>query len=127
MQDNELTGMIIKQAIEVHNALGPGLLESAYKECLFYKIAQTGLIVEKEKPMPLVFERVKLECGYRIDLLVENKIVIEIKSVEALNEIHHAQTLTYLKLGNYKLGLLMNFNVLKLKDGIKRVINSKIN
>jgi GxxExxY protein len=127
MQDNELTGMIIKQAIEVHNALGPGLLESAYKECLFYKIAQTGLIVEKEKPVPLVFERVKLECGYRIDLLVENKIVIEIKSVEALNEIHHAQTLTYLKLGNYKLGLLMNFNVLKLKDGIKRVINSKIN
>jgi GxxExxY protein len=127
MQDNELTGMIIKQAIEVHNALGPGLLESAYKECLFYKIAQTGLIVEKEKPMPLVFERVKLECGYRIDLLVENKIVIEIKSVEALNEIHLAQTLTYLKLGNYKLGLLMNFNVLKLKDGIKRVINSKIN
>jgi GxxExxY protein len=127
MQDNELTGMIIKQAIEVHNALGPGLLESAYKECLFYKIAQTGLIVEKEKPVPLVFERVKLECGYRIDLLVENKIVIEIKSVEALNEIHLAQTLTYLKLGNYKLGLLMNFNVLKLKDGIKRVINSKIN
>jgi GxxExxY protein len=124
MQDNELTGLIIKQAIEVHNALGPGLLESAYKECLFYKLAQAGLIVEKEKPMPLVFEEVKLECGYRIDLLVENRIVLKIKSVEALTDIHLAQTLTYLKLGNYKLGLLMNFNVLKLKDGIKRVINS---
>lgn len=124
MQDNELTGLIIKHAIEVHNALGPGLLESAYKECLFYKLIQSGLSVEKEKPMPLVFEGVKLECGYRIDLLVENKIVLEIKSVEALTDIHLAQTLTYLKLGNYKLGLLMNFNVLRLKDGIKRVINT---
>jgi GxxExxY protein len=127
MHDNELTGLIIKQAIEVHNALGPGLLESAYKECLFYKLVQAGLLVEKEKPMPLVFEGVKLEYGYRIDLLIENRIVLEIKSVEALTDIHLAQTLTYLKLGNYKLGLLMNFNVLKLKDGIKRVINSKIN
>jgi GxxExxY protein len=94
---------------------------------LFYKLVQAGLLAEKEKPMPLVFEGVKLECGYRIDLLVENKVVIEIKSVEALNDIHLAQTLTYLKLGNFKLGLFMNFNVLKLKDGIKRVINSKIN
>jgi GxxExxY protein len=92
---------------------------------LFYKLVQAGLLAEKEKPMPLVFEGVKLECGYRIDLLVENKVVIEIKSVEALNDIHLAQTLTYLKLGNFKLGLFMNFNVLKLKDGIKRVINSK--
>jgi GxxExxY protein len=124
MQENELTGVIIKQAIEVHSALGPGLLESAYKECLFYKLVQAGLLAEKEKPMPLVFEGVKLECGYRIDLLVENRIVLEIKSVEALNDIHLAQTLTYLKLGNYKLGLLMNFNVFKLKDGIKRVISS---
>ena len=126
MQDNELTGKIIGTAIEVHNALGPGLLESAYKECLFYKLAKEGLFVVKEKPMPLVFEEVKLECGYRIDLLVENKIVVEIKSCEALCDIHLAQTLTYLKLRNYKLGLLINFNVLKLKDGIKRVINSSL-
>ncbi len=95
----------------------------AYKECLFYKINQAGLQVEKEKAMPLVFEEVKLDCGYRIDLLVENKLVLELKSVNELNDIHLAQTLTYLKLGNYKLGLLMNFNVLYLKDGIRRVAN----
>ncbi len=123
MTENELSNRIIGLSIDVHNSLGPGLLESAYKECLFYKIAKSQLLVEKEKPMPLVFEEVKLDCGYRIDLLVENKLVIEIKSVEALNDIHLAQTLTYLKLGNYKLGLLINFNVLKLKDGIKRVVN----
>jgi GxxExxY protein len=124
MSENELTGRIIGAAIEVHSALGPGLLESAYKECLFYKLFKMGLIVEKEKPMPLIFEEVKLECGYRLDLLVENKIVIETKCVEQLNDIHIAQTLTYLKLGNYQLGLLINFKVIKLKDGIKRVINS---
>jgi GxxExxY protein len=90
---------------------------------MYYKIAKSGLWVEKEKPIPLIFEEVKLECGYRIDLLAEKKLVLEIKSVEALNDIHLAQTLTYLKLGNYKLGLLINFNVLKLKDGIKRVVN----
>ena len=124
MENNELTGKIIGAAIEVHKALGPGLLESAYKECLYYKLFQNGLNVVKEKPMPLIFEEVILECGYRIDLLVENKIVIELKSVEALNDIHLAQTLTYMKLGNYKLGLLINFNVLMLKDGIKRIINN---
>jgi GxxExxY protein len=123
MTENELSNKIIGLAIEVHSALGPGLLESAYKECLYYKIGKSGLYVEKEKPMPLVFEEVKLDCGYRIDLLVENKLVIETKSVDALNDIHLAQVLTYLKLGNYKLGLLMNFNVVKLKDGIKRVVN----
>lgn len=123
MTENELSNRLIGLAIEVHTALGPGLLESAYKECLYYKTAQSGLFVEKEKPMPLIFEEVKLECGYRIDLLIEQKLVIEIKSVEALNDIHLAQTLTYMKLGNYKLGLLMNFNVVKLKDGIKRVVN----
>ncbi len=124
MTENELSNKVIGLAIEVHNALGPGLLESAYKECLFYSIKQSGLSVIKEKPMPLIFQDVKLECGYRIDLLVENKLVIEIKSVEALNDVHLAQTLTYLKLGDFKLGLLMNFNVIKLKDGIKRVVNS---
>ncbi len=124
MTENELSNKIIQSAIEVHRALGPGLLESAYKECLFYKLAQEGMQVQKEKPMPLVFEEVKLECGYRIDLLVENKVVIEVKSVDSLNDIHLAQTLTYLKLGNYKLGLLINFNVVLLKNGIKRVVNN---
>ena len=123
MTENEISNAIIGLGIEVHKALGPGLLESAYKECLFYKISKSGLWVEKEKAMPLIFEEVKLDCGYRIDLLVENKLVIEIKSVEGLNDIHLAQTLTYLKLGNYKLGLLINFNVVLLKNGIKRVVN----
>ena len=126
MIENEISGQIIGAAIEVHRALGPGLLESAYKECLYYKLFQAGLNVEKEKPMPLIFEEVLLECGYRIDLLVENKVVIEVKSVESLNDVHLAQTLTYMKLGGYKLGLLVNFNVVKLKDGIKRVINGSL-
>ncbi|MFT4202695.1 MAG: GxxExxY protein [Chitinophagaceae bacterium] len=123
MTENEISHKVIGLAMEVHTALGAGLLESAYKECLYYKIGKSGLWVEKEKPMPLIFEEVKLECGYRIDLLVENKLVIEIKSVEALNDVHLAQTLTYMKLGNYKLGLLINFNVTLLKHGIKRVVN----
>ncbi|MEJ5316532.1 MAG: GxxExxY protein [Tenuifilum sp.] len=123
MTENELSNIIIGTAIEVHKALGPGLLESAYKECLFYKLKQQGLQIVKEKPIPLIFEEVKLDCGYRIDILVENKVVIEIKSVDALNDIHLAQTLTYLKLGNFKLGLLINFNVVSLKSGIKRVVN----
>jgi len=126
MTENEIANKVIGLAIEVHSALGPGLLESAYQECLFYKLGTSGLRVEKEKPMPLVFEEVKLECGYRIDLLVENKIVIEVKSVEALNDVHLAQTLTYMKLGNYKLGLLINFNVALLKHGIKRLINGTL-
>ncbi len=123
MTENEIANKVIGCAIEIHQALGPGLLESAYKECLFYKLQENGLIVEKEKPMPLVFEEVKLECGYRIDLLVENKVVIELKSVEGLTDVHLAQTLTYMKLGDYKLGLLINFNVALLKQGVKRVIN----
>jgi GxxExxY protein len=123
MNENELSHTVIGLAMEVHSALGAGLLESAYKECLFYKLASSGLYVEKEKAMPLIFEEVKLEVGYRIDLLVESKLVLEIKSVEALNDVHLAQTLTYMKLGNYKLGLLMNLNVTRLKDGIKRVVN----
>lgn len=126
MTENEIANKVIGNALEVHTALGPGLLESAYKECLFYKIRSNGINVQKERPMPLVFENVQLDCGYRIDLLVENKLVLEIKSVETLTDIHLAQTLTYLKLGNYKLGLLINFNVLSLKNGIKRVINGTL-
>lgn len=123
MNENELSNRIIGLAIEIHKSLGPGLLESAYKECFYYILIKEGFSVEKEKPMPLVFKNVKLECGYRIDLLVNNKVVIEIKSVEGLNEVHFAQTLTYMKLGNYKLGLLINFNVALLKEGIKRIVN----
>jgi GxxExxY protein len=122
---NDLSYKIIGLAIDIHDALGPGLLENVYKECLFYKIIKEGYFAEKEKPMPLIYEEVKLECGYRIDILVENKLVLEIKSVDALNDIHLAQILTYQKLGNYKLGLLLNFNVLKLTDGLKRVINGR--
>jgi len=113
---------IVGCALEVHKALGPGLLESAYKECLAFKLTQSGLFVEKEKPMPLVFGDVKLECGYRLDLLVNNQIVVELKSVEVLTDVHLAQILTYMRLGKFKLGLLINFNVARLKDGIKRVI-----
>ena len=123
MHENLISEKIIGLAIEIHKSLGPGLLESAYKECLFYKLKKSGIFTEKEKPIPLIFEEVKLECGYRIDILAEHKVVIEIKSIEALNDIHLAQTLTYMKLGDYKLGLLINFNVLLLKNGIKRVVN----
>ncbi|MGQ1787098.1 GxxExxY protein [Saccharicrinis sp. GN24d3] len=123
MTENEIASKVVSAAINVHKALGPGLLEKAYQECLGYKLKQEGLRIEVEKPMPLVFEGVNLECGYRIDILVENKVVIELKSVESLNDVHLAQTLTYMKLGNYKLGLLINFNVALLKQGIKRVVN----
>jgi GxxExxY protein len=122
MTEDELSNIVIGLAIKVHKNLGPGLLESAYKECLFYEIQKSGLAVEKEKPMPLVYEAVKLDIGYRLDLLVENKLVIDTKSVEALNDVHLAQVLTYLKLSKCRLGLLINFNVKYLKDGIKRVI-----
>ncbi len=126
MTENQIANKIIGCALEVHKTLGPGLLESAYQECLFYKLIKEGLIVEKQKPMPLIFEEVQLEIGYRIDILVENKVVIEIKSVEVLNDVHLAQTLTYMRLGGFKLGLLINFNVSLLKHGIKRVINGEL-
>ena len=126
MSENDIARIIVGCSLDVHKALGPGLLENAYKECLVYKLVEEGLYVEKEKPMPLVFEEVNLNCGYRIDILVEEKVVVEIKSVEALNDVHLAQTLTYLKLGNFKLGLLINFNVSPIKNGIKRVINGKL-
>ena len=119
---NDLSYQIIGASYKVHSALGPGLLESAYKECLYYVLAKEGLFVEKEKALPLVFEEVKLEAGYRIDLLVENKLVIEIKAVEAFTDVHMAQVLTYLKLSGCKLGLLLNFNVADMKKGIKRII-----
>jgi GxxExxY protein len=113
---------ILDCSFTIHSELGPGLLESAYEECLYFELLQKGLIVYKQKPLPLVYKSVKLDAGYRIDLLVENSIIVEIKSVDTINDVHLAQTLTYMKLSGCKLGLLVNFNVRHLKDGIKRVI-----
>ena len=123
MKENEISGKIIGCAIEVHKALGPGLLESAYEECLYYELQLAGLKVEKQKSLPVVYKDIKLEAGYRIDLLVEDCVVVELKAVEALHDVHTAQILTYLKLSGCKLGLLMNFNVTKLVNGIKRLRN----
>jgi len=113
---------VLDCSFKIHTALGPGLLESAYEECLFYELLQSGLNVEKQIPLPLIYKEVKLNVGYRVDLLIENKVIAEIKSVESLADIHMAQILTYLKLSGCKLGLLANFNVRHLKDDIKRVI-----
>ncbi|NOX85687.1 MAG: GxxExxY protein [Chlorobi bacterium] len=124
MNENEISRVIVGCALKVHKALGPGLLESAYEECLFYELDKEGLIVQKQKPLPLVYEDVKLDVGYRVDLLVENKVIIEIKAVEELNDVHLAQVLTYLKLSGCKLGLLINFNVALIKHGIRRVVNN---
>lgn len=124
MTENELARIVFDCALKVHQSLGPGLLESAYEECLYYELRKTGLNVEKQKPLPLIYEEVKLDVGYRIDIIVENKLIIEIKSVEALNDVHFAQLLTYLKLTNCKLGLLINFNVSLIKNGVKRVVNN---
>lgn len=121
---NELSSEIIACAIEVHRHLGPGLLESAYQECLCYELTQAGLDFEVEKKRPIVYKDITLDHGYRIDILVENKIVLELKTVEAFTDVHFAQILTYMKLGGYELGLLMNFKVKMLKNGIKRFINN---
>ena len=109
--------------MKTHSALGPGLLESAYEACLKYELVRSGLFVEGQKPLPLIYQSVKLECGYRIDLLVERKLIVEVKAVEALAEIHFAQVLTYLRLSDLRLALLLNFNVVHMKDGIRRVVN----
>ena len=121
---NAISYKIIGLAIEVHKQLGPGLLESAYQECLYYEIVNSGLIVERQKALPIIYKDIKLDHGYRIDLLIENKIVIELKTVEAFTDVHFAQILTYLKLGNYPLGLLINFDSKILKNNIKRFINT---
>lgn len=126
MTENEISQIVVDCALKVHKALGPGLLESAYEECLFFELKNAGLFVEKQKALPLIYESVKLDVGYRVDMIIENKFIIEVKSVEALNEVHLAQVLTYLKLSNCKLGLLINFNVKLIKDGIKRVINGNL-
>ena len=121
-----MTSIVIGRAIEVHRALGPGLLESAYQECLAYELQQAGLWVEREKALPIVYKEVRLEHGYRLDLLVENQLVIELKTVECLSEVHTAQILTYLRLGGFPLGLLINFHVKMLREGIRRFANTPL-
>ena len=124
MTENEISFKIIGVAIELHKQLGPGLLESAYEFPFAYELRNIGLFVEQQIPMPLVYKEIKMDCGYRIDLKVESKVIIEIKSVEMLAPVHFAQTLTYLRLSGCKLGLLISFNTVKLKEGIHRVVNN---
>ncbi len=121
---NELTDRVIGDCIEIHRALGPGLLESAYEECLCYELSDAGIPFERQKPLPVVYKDVTLDCGYRLDLVVADKLIVELKSVESLLPIHEAQLLTYLKLSGLTLGLLINFNVAMLKQGIKRIVNN---
>src|SRR5689334_6784105 len=124
MTENELSNIVIGKGIKVHQQLGPGFLESAYVECLSHRLLKVPLFVERQKPIPLVYDDVKLDCGFRCNIFVERKLIIEVKAIEALHDIHLAQVLTYLKLTDTRLGLLMNFNVLRLKEGIKTVVNN---
>ncbi len=126
MTENQIAKAVFEAALKVHKALGPGLLESAYEECLYFELQKQGILVEKQKPLPLVYEDVKMEIGYRVDLLIENKFIVEIKSIDTLNDVHMAQIITYLKLSDCKLGMLINFNVSLLKNGVKRVINGTL-
>lgn len=126
MTENEISKVVFECALKVHQTLGPGLLESAYEECLCYEIGKHNLKVEKQKALPLVYDDIRLDAGYRIDVLVDDKFIIEIKSVEELNDVHLAQVLTYLRLSNCKLGFLINFNVTLLKNGVRRIINGKL-
>jgi len=120
---NAITGKIIAAAIRVHRALGPGLLESAYEAWTAFELVQDGLRVEQQKPLPLIYREVKLDCGYRLDLLVEGEVIVEIKAMDSLAPIHEAQLMSYLKLSGCRVGLLINFNVTVLKDGIRRIVN----
>ena len=124
--EEEISKIVFEADIKVHKVLRPGLLESANEECLYYELKKSNLKIEKQKALPLIYEEVKMDVGYRIDVLIEDKFIVEIKSVEALNDIHLAQLLTYLKLANCKLGLLVNFNVKLLKNGVRRVINGSL-
>lgn len=123
MENNLLTGKIIGLCLEIHKKLGPGLLESVYETVLEYELKQNNLLVERQKPITLFYKNIKMEAGFRIDLLVENSVILEIKSIENLSPVHYYQVLTYLKLSNKKIGLLINFNTFPLKNGIRRIIN----
>jgi GxxExxY protein len=124
MHENEFTKIVIGESVKVHSQLGPGLLESVYLEFLSFRLINEGLRIQKQKPIPVDIDGVKLECGFPCDLFVEDKLIIEVKAIDALSDIHLAQVLTYLKLTGVKLGLLINFNVLRLKDGVRRVVNN---
>jgi len=124
MSENELATIVIGEAIYVHQMLGPGLLESVYENCLAWRLIQRQLMVERQKPIPLVFEGVHMDCGFRCDMIVERILLIDVKAVDAIIDIHKAQVLTYLKMTNIKLGLLVNFNTVLLKDGLKRIVNN---
>ena len=123
LKEDELSNEIIGAAIEVHRNLGPGLLESAYEECLCYELAHRGIKYERQKLLPVAYKGTKLDCGYRLDVVVNELVVLELKAVDQIQPIHSAQLLTYLKLSNLKLGILINFNVTVLKSGIKRIVN----
>lgn len=122
MYENELAAIVVGCALKVHKNLGPGLLESSYEECIFYELKKVGIRVERQKRLPL-YENIKLDAGYRIDLMIEDKLIVELKSVESLNDLHVAQMITYLKLSDCKLRLLINFNVTLIKNGIRRIVN----
>jgi GxxExxY protein len=126
LTENDLGRLCLDAAFKVHRSLGPGLLENAYEQCLVYELKQMGLEVQHQHPLPLVYEGIVIEIGYRADIIINQKVIIEVKAVEALTDVHMAQILTYLKLNKCKLGLLINFNVALLKDGIKRVINGSL-
>lgn len=126
MTENEIAKIVLDCAIKVHRKLGPGLLESAYCECLCYELYKAGLFVEKEKPMPFVYDEITLAIGYRADIVIENKFIVEIKTVEDIKSIHLAQLLTYLRLADYKLGMLINFNTTLIKNGVRRIINGSV-
>ncbi len=124
--ENEIAKIVFEAGLKIHRELGPGLLESAYEECLYFELINTGMIVEKQRALPLVYRNVKLETGYRVDFLIEGKMIVEIKAIETLTDIHTAQVLTYLKLSECKLALLINFNVLLFKDGVRRIIRGTL-
>ena len=124
--ENDIARIVFESGLQIHKILGPGLLESAYEECLYFDLVNAGLKVEKQKSLPLIYKEIKLDAGYRVDFLIENKVIVEIKSIETLHPIHTAQVLTYLKLSECKLALLINFNVSLFKDGVKRIIRGSL-
>lgn len=124
MELNDISGKIIEFSIRIHRELGPGMLESAYEACLLYELYQAGLKAESQLKLPIVYQNVRLEAGYRVDLLVEDSVIVELKAIERLLPVHEAQLLSYLRLSKLKLGLLINFNVRLLRDGVKRVVNN---
>ena len=124
MTENQLSSIIVQCAYDIHVALGPGLLESVYEEVMFYKLQKSGLLLERQKAVPVIFEEIKMELGFRADLIVEGKVIVELKSTDKLADVHYKQVLTYLRLTGVKLGLLINFNEALIKNGIHRIVNN---